>query len=149
MVLTSATGAVSKLADGEDAVPDQKVNLDELPWGLRWRVLRQLAGVSAKDLANAIGKDATELSSWENDRRVPRDPDEWDRKIVEALERIGKKRATVRLPIESTGDLREFLQELERHKDEPWRITERKISDGRVVYEVEFGQDGLDEAESV
>ena len=118
---------------------DEDARLDDLPYHLRWMVRRRAARIAQKDLARALGVAPTALSAYENGRRLPPDPEAFDRRHREAVQQFPALRLTLQNVPPTVGDQFErLIEELSQLIQVPLRVIRHQIGEDRTSYVVEI-----------
>lgn len=129
----SATGDTSLCMINEEA------RIEDLPYHLRWMVRRRAVGLMQKNLAKVLDIDPTVLSAYENGRRLPADPAEFDRRHREAVAQLAAQELALRNVPLSVGDqFEQLIEALSRVINVRLRVNRHGLSQDQATYEVEI-----------
>ena len=116
-----------------------EARLEDLPYHLRWMLRRRAANIAQKDLAGALGVAPTALSAYENDRRLPSDPVEFDRRHREAVGSLAAERLVLRdVPVAVGDQFVSLIDELSQRINVSLRVTRHRVAEDRTNYVVEI-----------
>lgn len=122
---------------------DEEARLEDLPYHLRWMVRRRAARIAQKDLARALDLAPTALSAYENSRRLPPDPEAFDRRHREAVEQFPAPQLMLQDVPPTVGDqFEQLINELAQLIRVPLRVTRHHTGEDRASYVVEIPKHG-------
>lgn len=124
----------------------EEIRLADLPFHLRWMLRRRVAGITQKDLAQALGIDSTVLSAYENGRRLPSDAAAFDRRHQDSVANLAEHRLTLRNVPDTVGEqFVQLMDELSRRTELRLHVTHHQVSEGSSNYMVEIAGPGPEE----